>query len=63
MGKRVKIAKIDATVNRQMAQKFQIKGFPTLLFFGADDKSTPVPYQSERTAEAMATWLQTQNIA
>jgi thioredoxin-related protein len=29
-----------------MAQKFQIKGFPTLLFFGINDKSTPVPYQS-----------------
>lgn len=50
IGKRVRIAKIDATVNRQIAQKFQIKGFPTLLFFGTDDKSSPVPYQSERTA-------------
>lgn len=59
----MKIAKIDATVNRQMAQKFQIKGFPTMLFFGVDDKSSPVPYQSERTADAMVSWLQTQNIA
>jgi thiol-disulfide isomerase/thioredoxin len=42
----VKIAKIDATVNRQMAQKFKIKGFPTILFFGTDDKSTPVAYES-----------------
>jgi hypothetical protein len=33
-----------------MGQKFQIKGFPTILFFGIDDKSTPVPYNSERTA-------------
>lgn len=46
-----------------MAQKFQIKGFPTLLFFGVEDKSTPVPYQSERTADAMISWLQTQKIA
>lgn len=45
-----------------MAQKFQIKGFPTILFFGFDDKSTPVPYSSERTAEAMVSWLQTQKI-
>jgi protein disulfide-isomerase A6 len=33
IGKRVRIAKIDATVNRKMAQKYGIKGFPTLLFF------------------------------
>ena len=45
-----------------MAQKYQIKGFPTLLFFGIDDKQTPVPYQSERTADAMGSWLSTQKI-
>lgn len=45
-----------------MAQKFQIKGFPTLFFFPMDEKQTPEPYQGERTAEAMSTWLQTHKI-
>lgn len=61
-GKRVNIAKIDATQNRNMAQKFQIKGFPTLFFFATDDKKAPAQYQGERTVEAMSSWLQTQKI-
>jgi protein-disulfide isomerase-like protein with CxxC motif len=55
----VKIAKIDATQNRGMAQKYQIKGFPTLLLF-VGDKKAPIPYSSERTAEAMVSWLESQ---
>ena len=62
MAGKVNIAKIDATVNKQMSQKFQIRGFPTLLFFTIDDKSTPVPYEGERTAEAMIQWLSGQKI-
>lgn len=38
MGKKINIAKIDATKNSVMAQKYQIKGFPTMLFFETDDK-------------------------
>ena len=62
MKSRVTIAKIDATQNRQMAQKFQIQGFPTLLLFDKKNKDTPIPYQGERTAQAMSSWLKTQNI-
>ena len=50
MKSRVNIAKLDATKNRQMAQQFQIKGFPTMLFFGKADKQNPIPYNGERTA-------------
>jgi thioredoxin-like negative regulator of GroEL len=38
IGKRVKIAKMDATVNMKMAQKYKIKGFPTILLFGTENK-------------------------
>lgn len=46
------IAKIDATQNRGMSQKYQIKGFPTLFLFVGDKKS-PVQYNNERTSDAM----------
>ena len=38
MGKKVNIARIDATKHSKMAQKYQIKGYPTMLLFEADDK-------------------------
>jgi thioredoxin-related protein len=38
MGKKVNIARIDATVNQKMAQKYQIRGFPTMLMFEVDGK-------------------------
>jgi protein disulfide-isomerase A6 len=62
IGKRVKIAKIDATVNRQMGQKYGIKGFPTLLLFGAEDSTEPIKYEGQRTAEDMVSWVQSQKI-
>lgn len=33
MSKKVNIARIDASVNSKMAQKYQIKGFPTMFLF------------------------------
>lgn len=30
---KIKIAKLDATVHKDMASKFDIQGFPTLKFF------------------------------
>jgi thioredoxin-like negative regulator of GroEL len=38
MGKKVYIAKIDATVHRKYAGQYKIKGFPTMLLFETDNK-------------------------
>lgn len=48
------IAKVDATANDTPAQ---IKGFPTLLFYPANNKSNPPKYSGERTVEAMAQYI------
>ena len=45
---------MDATAHESLAQKYQIQGFPTLKIFGAD-KSRPIDYQGQRTAEAIVT--------
>ena len=57
MGKKVNIARIDATVHSKMAQKYQIRGFPTMLLFERDDKQKPTPYEGQRTAEEIKNWL------
>jgi protein disulfide-isomerase A1 len=50
----VVIAKVDATANDTPAD---ISGFPTLILYPANDKSNPVTYNGDRTAEAIGTWL------
>lgn len=42
--------------------KFQIKGFPTIILFDTENKDEPLPYNGDRTAQAIADWLKTQNI-
>jgi len=48
------IAKVDATENDTPAD---IKGFPTLLFYPANNKQNPVSYDGERTEVAMEKWI------
>ena len=42
--------------------KYSVKGFPTVLLFDTENKDEPVTYNGERTAQAVADWLKTQNI-
>lgn len=51
----VLLAKIDATENKDMAEKFNIEGFPTLKFF---DNGKDSDYNGGRTAEEIVSWLE-----
>jgi len=55
----VVVAKIDATAN-DVPPKLNIRGFPTILFFGADQKDAPVEYQGTRSLEDLAKFIHTQ---
>jgi len=48
------IAKIDATENDTPVD---IRGFPTLMFYPADDKANPLTYEGDRTETAMAQFV------
>jgi protein disulfide-isomerase A6 len=49
----VKLGALDATVHTSLAQKYGIKGFPTIKVFPAGPKSTPQEYQGPRQAEGI----------
>jgi len=50
----VVIAKIDATENDT---PIDIRGFPTIIFFPADNKESPITYDGDRTEEAMGKFV------
>jgi len=48
------LAKVDATVETKLAEKFAVQGFPTLLFFNNGNK---VDYTGGRTKDAIIEWV------
>jgi len=53
-----KVAKIDASVNRQFDQTYGLKGYPQIVFIpgGPKDMKIYQQYDGARTAYAMAEW-------
>jgi len=52
--KGIPIAKVDATVEPEVAEKYDIKGFPTIKFF---IEGAAVDYNGSRDEEAMFIWI------
>jgi protein disulfide-isomerase A6 len=55
----VKIAKLDAVQNAEVAKRFGVSGYPTIKFFpaGPKDDSSAVDYDGARTEAGMIDWL------
>ncbi|RDX70813.1 Protein disulfide isomerase-like 1-4, partial [Mucuna pruriens] len=50
----VVLAKVDATVENELAHEFDVQGFPTLFFF---TDGAHKPYTGQRTKDAIVTWI------
>eukprot|EP00262_Sarcandra_glabra_P018748 TRINITY_DN684_c0_g1_i2.p1 TRINITY_DN684_c0_g1~~TRINITY_DN684_c0_g1_i2.p1 ORF type:complete len:579 (+),score=130.37 TRINITY_DN684_c0_g1_i2:33-1739(+) len=48
------LAKVDATEENELAQKYDVQGFPTVLFFV---DGVHKPYPGHRTKDAIVTWI------
>jgi protein disulfide-isomerase A6 len=46
----------DAVPNKPLAEKYGVKGFPTIKFFSKDNKE-PEAYEGGRTEEAFVSFL------
>jgi len=57
-GEPVKLAKVDCTVQTDVAQQFGIKGFPTLKLF---KNGKPSEYSGGRTSSEIVSWMKKQS--
>ncbi|XP_043944854.1 protein disulfide-isomerase A2-like [Protopterus annectens] len=53
----IKVAKVDATEENDLATEFDINNFPTLIFFKDGDRNGPIPYSGKRNAKGVVHWL------
>jgi len=56
------LAKVDATVEKDLATKYEVKGFPTLKFFTGGDVDAPSDYSGGRTEATIVQWLRTRSM-
>uniref|UniRef100_A0AAY4AKM7 Protein disulfide-isomerase n=1 Tax=Denticeps clupeoides TaxID=299321 RepID=A0AAY4AKM7_9TELE len=56
-GSDIRLAKVDATEESDLAQEFGVRGYPTIKFFKGGAKDSPKEYSAGRQAEDIVNWL------
>ncbi|XP_072882455.1 protein disulfide-isomerase [Hemitrygon akajei] len=56
-GSDIRLAKVDATEESELAQTFLVRGYPTIKFFKNGDKKNPKDYAAGRQHEDIVNWL------
>lgn len=52
----IRLGKVDATEESELAQEFGVRGYPTIKFFKGE-KESPKEYTAGRTADDIVNWL------
>ncbi|XP_065708101.1 protein disulfide-isomerase [Patagioenas fasciata] len=56
-GSEIRLAKVDATEEAELAQRFGVRGYPTIKFFRNGDQAAPKEYTAGREADDIVSWL------
>ncbi|KAJ8413566.1 hypothetical protein AAFF_G00080730 [Aldrovandia affinis] len=53
----IRLAKVDATEEKELAEEFEIGSFPILKFFKDGERTDPVVFNGKRNAKGIVQWL------
>ncbi|XP_072240292.1 protein disulfide-isomerase [Leuresthes tenuis] len=53
----IRLGKVDATEEAELAQEYGVRGYPTIKFFKGGDKESPKEYSAGRQADDIVNWL------
>uniref|UniRef100_A0A3Q3W8H3 Protein disulfide-isomerase n=1 Tax=Mola mola TaxID=94237 RepID=A0A3Q3W8H3_MOLML len=56
-GSAMRLAKVDATEEKELAEEFEMGGFPTLKLFISGDRKQPIDFTGKRSSEGIIQWL------
>ncbi|KAK2857381.1 hypothetical protein Q7C36_005300 [Tachysurus vachellii] len=56
-GSDIRLGKVDATEETELAQEFGVRGYPTIKFFKGGEKAAPKEYSAGRQADDIVNWL------
>ncbi|XP_069570005.1 protein disulfide-isomerase [Brachyistius frenatus] len=56
-GSAIRLGKVDATEETELAQEYGVRGYPTIKFFKGGEKESPKEYSAGRQADDMVSWL------
>uniref|UniRef100_A0A665W7E3 Protein disulfide-isomerase n=1 Tax=Echeneis naucrates TaxID=173247 RepID=A0A665W7E3_ECHNA len=53
----IRLAKVDATEERELSDEFDVGGFPTLILFINGQRKQPITYTGKRSADGIIKWM------
>ncbi|XP_070777789.1 protein disulfide-isomerase A2 [Enoplosus armatus] len=53
----MRLAKVDATQEKELSDEFDVRGFPTLKLFVNGDRKQPINYTGQRSVEGIIQWM------
>ncbi|KAJ8334091.1 hypothetical protein SKAU_G00397300 [Synaphobranchus kaupii] len=56
-GSEIRLGKVDATEEADLAQEYGVRGYPTIKFFKGGEKESPKEYSAGRQADDIVSWL------